>query len=155
MADTESAVDTTVASAASAALESAALATKAQAALREIGMACAALEEAEDTADDVKHYLKRTAAHAAAASSNALAAFEPCTEAPCSCSIGYAATNALNAFEKAADASAAVVPAAREYDEALIAVADAKKHLATVVANAKKSTQKAYEAATAFGIAYA
>ena len=147
------AVSTKVARATKAASASAA----AQAAVREVTMACAALEEAEEAAEEAKAYVVQTAADAFAASSNALAAFEPCTKASASDSygIGYGASMALNAFEKATEASAAVVSAAREYDEALIAVADAKRHLATVVANAKKSTEKAYEAATAFGIAYA
>ena len=136
---------------ATAAATKAATATAAVlAALREVAMACTALEEAEEAVDDAKHYLERTAADAFAVSSNALDAFAPCTEAADSYGIGYAATMALDAYEKATEASAAAVPAAREYDEALIAVADAKRHLATVVANAKKSTEKAYNAASVF-----
>ena len=142
------AVSTKVARATKAASASAA----AETALKKVTMACSALEEAEEAAEEAKAYVVQTAADAFAASSNALAAFEPCTKASASDSygIGYGASMALNAFEKATEASAAAVPAAQEYEEALTAVADAKRHLATVIAKAQKDALKAYEAAAVY-----
>ena len=129
-----------------AATKAAYAAAKAEAGMKEIAMAYATFEKAEEAFNVAKTYAVRTAANACDASYDALAAFSISG----SDDIRDHTTMALEAFNNATEASADTVLFAKEYDEVLIAVAEAKRNLATTVAKAKKNAQKAYEATTIY-----